>query len=395
MRKILMTCMVFVVIVVTGALIYKKFPSKLSVGTTSHTIAELEELVYQNPFKADMQLELARACWRKFEDSMKTDQDAASESLSAYLIACVESNDNNKIYNEFQQRMREAERLMSLPDTPSSETYKNMKMLFLAIRPNIKQIIGLRNDFQTLWVQQDSHSQTSEITKAKEAVKRYLRMVYDVEVGRKMVMNPKTGGNFKFARGYYNALDQGLRSYGLILSERRIPLSDFAVQGSLTEPLDPFSQQIISGESSGRFRLSNGNEVVPGLLYFQHPVQSKELSPSEVYRQFLVFRSQGQWSLMYDMFDEISQRQMTDETKRSLRVLIPTDEGKKRLDAMDGRALFELIGKTSTLNPIEIISEEIAGDKATIKTRIIVDNSYQDSKVHLRRVNRQWKFVWH
>jgi hypothetical protein len=258
--------------------------------------------------------------------------------------------------------------------------------------------------------------QRHEAAEAQSAVKRYLRTVYDVAVGRKRVQAPN-GGRLIFARGFYNKWEQGLRAYGLILSERQGLPSDFMLKGSITEPLTPSATQISSGESAGRYRLSDGEEVVPGVLYFkgldERPVAKSaptapspdaalavsvdfaEMSPSNVYSIFLSMRAQGLWADMFDLIDYDSQHQMMAALKQYLRPKMPNAQARNRLDAMSGKELFTLLGKSSVQYTTEIVSEEIHGDKASVHTRIYKDGIYTPSTVNMSRVKGgEWKLHW-
>src|SRR5664280_1026878 len=147
------------------------------------SVPELEELVYRTPFAPSLQLELARASWQKFENSMKTDEAAASESTTAYGIASIESGSRQDIVDELRDRMQTIKTLETLPEGSFDEDYSAIKILYRGTsRPSIEQILRIRNDIESTCtrIRADDRG-LQDVVAAQVAVERYLLIVYDVE----------------------------------------------------------------------------------------------------------------------------------------------------------------------------------------------------------------------
>lgn len=402
-------------------ILYKEISVKKSFAPTSHTIYELEELVYREPLNVEYQLEMARAQYQKFEESMKTDEESASRFLTAYMVACYESGKRYDIYKELKQRYQSILQHASMPNVPLDIFYKNAKPIFKLTRDNVNRIIEVRNLYESVWkLISTKGDQHPEVARAQSAVDNYIRMIYEVEFGIKKVMSPSEDSYFKFGTAFYNKWEQGMRSYGQILPKHHGLLNDFQLKGSIdTPPSWTADSQIKTGESLGRYRLPNGDEVVPGLRYFEdmadntyskdrtslraslsneptasNPPAHQTDRPSDVYRHFRQLQAQGQWSASYDMFKANSQRKMTEETKIFLRSMLPDEKSRRKLDMMDGRDLFAVMSQNSTQNPIEILSENVDGNNATLKIRNLKNDNYITTEVHLIRVDGIWKIIW-
>ena len=204
---------------------------------------------------------------------MKTDEYAGSQCMTAYMIACKESGDKYCIYKEFEKRFLIMAEVASLPNRSFSDYYLSMKNLMEAtrMRTHVEQIIKLRDDFESVWKQMSIENQKRpDIIAAQNATNTYLRNIYDVEIGKKSLESPSGKGILRFATGAYDKLGKGLCSYGLILLiDFKTKKSVLIPNGIQSSPLNTCSKQIRSGESVGRFRLTNGYEIVPGLFIFQ------------------------------------------------------------------------------------------------------------------------------
>ncbi len=414
MRKLLL--LVIVVFALVGAwLILDKSSNQTPSVASTRSIEVLEELVYRNFFDADLQLDLARAYWRKFEGSMKTDSYAASQCIQAYMIACMESGKKREIYSEFEVRFRALAELAGWPDQPFADCYSSIERIFRLFRPNIERIVNLHKEFETTWSKiHAGGSLRPDLLAAQAATDRHLKTVYDVETGRKLLSAPSGEGNMKFTRRFYDQWEKGLRTYGLIIAKRPDLWNDFIIKGSLAEPLGPDASQIMSAESYGRYALTSGDEVVPGLQYFEDAAKAErqpksvqqitpsdevissppslhdEESPSAIYRRYLLYRDRGEWSAMYDLMDVQFQHQIAEDVKRSFPVL-QNEDGHNRLDAMSGRELFSLMVQCSVFHPTEVVSEEIRGNRATVHTLVLIDGTRVNSEVYFTRINRVWK----
>ena len=402
-------------------ILYKEISVQKSLERTSRPIYELEELVYREPFNVEYQLKMARAQYKKFEESMKTDEEAGGKFLTAYMVACYESGKRHDIYKELQQRYQGLLQHASLPNVPLDIFYKNAQPLFKASKTNVNRLIEVRNLYESVWkLISTKGDQHPEVALARSAVDKYIRMIYEVEFGTKKVMGPSGDSYFKFGTAFYNKWEKGMRSYGQILPKRHGLLTDFQLKESIdTPPSWTADSQIKTGESLGRYRLPNGDEVVPGLRYFEdiadntyrkaetsqraslptesaasNPPAHQTDRPADVYRHFRQLQSQGKWSEQYDTIEANSQRQMTEKTKVFLRSMLPDEESRRKLDMMDGRDLFAVISQNSTQLPTEILSEKVEGNKATLKIRTLKNDNYITSDVHLIRVDGIWKIIW-
>ena len=97
---------------------------------------------------------------------------------------------------------------------------------------------------------------------------------------------------------------------------------------------------------------------------------------------------------MYAMFEAESRKRMTEQTKIMLRTMLPDEKSRRNLDMMSGEALFAVIQQNTTRHPIEIISEDVDGDKAALKVRHLAADRERVTTVHLARVGGIWKMVW-
>lgn len=238
--------------------------------STIRSVVELERLIYDDYFNSEMQLELARSYWARFEKSSRKSQFDASQCVTAYLISSAESIDDAKIKDEFKPRF---EILMAQAGyrSPSFERiYENMKRLYTRItRPKVKKILSLREDFRSLW---KTLNQLDKVTppslKAYSAVMRHIKIVFDVETGRLNVPGP-SGGNLKFASGFYTPWNSGLRNFGIVLPKPEKLISTFLIEEALTSPFPPRTPQAQEGISEGLYILKNSNIIVPGIEYFR------------------------------------------------------------------------------------------------------------------------------
>lgn len=394
-------------------------------GTSKHvaesrpirSAAELEELVYRTPFDVDLELELARASCQKFDHSMKTDEAAASECLTAYLFASIESGTRKDIFNELQERANALSTLAGVPE--GSFDYKPFQEIYsLGIKPNIRHILNIRNDLEAICerIHADDHGLENVIA-AQVAVERYLQLAYDVERGREQIRFPE--GIYHFTENYYKDWEIKMRSFGVTVGNNpKVPNSSVIVDGSLAAPLDSGAYQIESGTEFGQFRLPNGREVIPGLRYFEDAAataatvdnssagaqipasgntagSSPEDNPVAVCRRFLQMREQGRWSEAYDLFEAGSQQKMVAELRQAIRQRVSDPNVLQGLDALTDRELYISIGRTGEVHPVQILGSQIHGDSAVVRGRAPKGASYvvlQD-EINLVRVNGVWKIV--
>ena len=382
------------------------------------SVPELEELVYRTPFDSGLQFELARASWQKFENSMKTDEAASSESMTAYGIAAIESGSRQDIVDELRDRLQTIKTLETLPEGSFDEDYSAIKTLYRGTsRPSIEQILRIRNDIESTCtrIRADDRG-LQDVVAAQVAVERYLLIVYDVEIGLKQVPLPD-GGNVKYTKAFYDRMEQGLRSYGLIVeSNPELIMSNFVVKGSLSAPIDASASQIDSGEWFGRFRLPDGSVAIPGLRYFedaattganvdnpglaphsdvQGPLADSASadSPVAVSRRMLQMREQGQWSEAYDLIEADSRRKLVAGIKQVIRQQLTNPNEQQSFDAMSDREIWILVGQTGEVHPTEIVGSETHSDSAVVRTRMRVNDNYVNGEANLIRVNGVWRII--
>ena len=390
-------------------------------GTSGHSaetkpirsVPELEELVYRTPFDVDLELELARASWQKFEHSMETDQSAASECLTAYMFASVESGARKDIFNEFQERLNSLSKLASLPE--GSFDYDLFQKIYAAgPKANIQHILNIRNDLEAICerIHADDRG-LQQVVAAQVSVERYLQLAYDVETGREQIRFPE--GTYHFTERYYKDWEIKMRSYGVTVGNNpEVPNSGVFADESISAPIDSGAYQIDSGTELGRFRLPNGREVIPGLRYFEDAATTaaagnnssagmqlpasedtagsgSEDNPVAVYRRLLQMREQGRWSEVYNMFETKFQQNMLANLRQAIRQQLADPNDQQRFDALTDREIWVQTGRTSTVSAVQIVRAEIHGDTAVIQAR--KSESQVPEKVNLVRVNGVWKFT--
>ncbi len=382
------------------------------------SVPELEELVYRTPFDADLELELARASWQKFEKSMKTDEAVASECITAYLVATLESGSRTNVVDESRERFNSLATLASLPEGSYDNAYSLFQMVYeKATRPNIKHILKVRKDLESLCarIRADDRG-LQDVIAAQVAVERYLQLAYDVEIGRKQLHVPD-GGTLHFTESHYKDWEKEMRSYGAIVENNpNAPNSELITHGSLSAPIDAEASQIDSGVKFGRFRLPDGREVIPGLRYFEDASKaatkldssgimppsdavdnlgdsSSVNSPVGVYRRMLELREQGQWSAAFDLIDADTQRRFAAAVKDGVRQQLTDPNELQSLDALSDREVWIFAGQTGEVHPTEIMAVKTDGDMAVIKTRTLVGGSYLNADIDCVRVNGMWTLI--
>ena len=371
------------------------------------SVPELEELVYRAPFDADLELELARASCQKFEQSMETDQAAASECLTAYMFASFESGTRKDIFNEFQEHWNSLSKLASVPE--GSFDYDMLQKLYSAgPKPNIQHILNIRNDLEAICERIHADDRGLEaVIAAQVAVERYLQFAYDVEVGREQIHVGE--GTFHFTQLYYKNWESGMRSYGVTLKDSAV------MNGSISAPFDSDASQIVSGLQFGRFLLRDGREVIPGLRYFEDaaataatpdnsgpgaqlpagstPAAGSEADPVAVYRRSLQMREQGRWSEIYDLLEAKFQQDTIAKSRQAIREQLSDPNDQQRFDAFSDREIWIQIGRTGEVSPIQIIGADVHEDTAVIHVRVHKGESQMPEEVNLVRVNGAWKFT--
>lgn len=413
------TTLVLLLLIVAGSsawFIYHRTSRRSAPARPLRSVPELEELVYRTPFDSGLELELARVSWQKFDNSMKTDQAAASESITAYLFAAIESGSQQDIIDEFRGRFQTVATLESLPEAPFEQTYDNFSSLYRAgTRPDIQHILSIRNDLESVCAQIRADDRGLEnVVAAEVAVERYLQLAYDVEIGREKILLPD-GNVFHFTPHGYDLWEAKLRSYGAVVGNNpEISNRELMAQESLSSPIDSSASQIDSGQKFGRFVLPDGREVVPGLRYFQDAIAAETGNPHQpprsnaeaaladspsadspvgVYRRMLQMREQGQWSAAYDLVEADSGRKMMDGLKETLRQQLNDSNDQQRLEAMSDREIWIMTGRTGEVHAAEIVGSEIHGNNAVVRKRTHINDTAVDEDVPFIRVNGEWKIT--
>jgi hypothetical protein len=375
------------------------------------SVAELEELVYLTPFDPDLELELARASWQRFQDSMKTDERAASECMTSYMIATIESNSRKEIVEEFRPRFQQ---LASLAGAPPETNLERFMETFRAlyddgVKKNILHVLSVREAIEPVFARIHADDRGDEdVVAAEQATERYLRHVFDVEIGRVHV-ETEGGDSMYFTPAFFKAWEDGLRSYGLICAAHsRLSVEGFLVYGPLNAPPDAGMKQIISGDSYGRFSLPENRELIPGLRYF-NDAASREASegykppqgepadgpdantPVGTYRRFIDISRRGLWSQAFDLVDPAVQHQLGDAMRETLQSQITDASQQDRLKSITDRELWITAGTTGEMHPTAIVAVETQGDQALVHTRSWKAGSVAEQAVPMVRVNGGWK----
>lgn len=374
------------------------------------SVAELEELVYLTPFDPDLELELARASWQKFQDSMKTDERAGSECLTSYLIATIESKSRRDIVEEFRPRYQE---LATLSGAPPENTFEKLMEMYPTlyqdgVKKNILHVLSVREAIEPVFARIHADDRGEEdVVAAEQATERYLRHVFDVEIGRIEVLT-EDGNHFYFTPAFFKRWEDGLRSYGLICAAHsRLSVEGFVGIDPLDAPPDAGMKQIGSGDSYGRFSLPEDREVIPGLLYFEEAAARDasegykprgELAdgpdantPVGTYRRLMDLRRRGLWSQAFDLMDPTAQHQLGDAMRQALQSQITDASQQDRLKSTTDRELWILAGSTGEMHPTAIVAVETQGDKASVHTRTWQAGSVAEQTVPMVRVNGGWK----
>jgi hypothetical protein len=415
--KMRISAAVLIVALLVGGLIFwlhhRAGPQGAAQATVVRSVPELEELVYRTPFDVDLELELARASWQKFESSMKTDGDAGSECVTSYMIAAIESGSRKDIIEEFRTRFDEIASVASLPGGSFDQLLKTYPDLYHAgVKPNIQHILSVRDAIEPAFEQIHADDRGLEdLLAAQEATERYLRNVFNVEIGKVHVRTPE-GNDFYFTPAYFKKWEDGLRSYGLIVAAHsKLSVQGFIVDGSLSAPPDAGTPQIGSGDSYGRFSLPEDREVIPGLHYFQDAAANGEHagfampqgeladgptvnSPVGAYRRFLELRELELWSQAFDLLDEYSQHQMVAGIREALQSEVTDPADLQGMNAMSDREIWIGFGFTGHLHPTAIVGVETHGDNAVVRTRVRVGGASADQDISMIRSNGAWKMVW-
>jgi hypothetical protein len=410
---------VFLLLTVAGFiawLIYHRTSGRSAPARPLRSVPELEELVYRTPFDPDLELELARGSWQNLEKSMKTDQAAASESMTAYMFAAIESGSRQDIVDEFRGRFQTAATLASLPEGTFDEIYTNFSSLYRAgFKPDIQHILSIRNDLESVCAQICADDRgLQDVVAAEVAVERYLQLAYDVEIGREKILLAD-GSTFRFTPHGYDLWEKKLRSYGAIVGNNpEISNRDLMAQESLSSPIDSSASQIGSGVKFGRFILPDGREVIPGLRYFQDAVAAETAnpcqppqsgvrgaladssspdSPVDVFRRMIQMNEQGQWSESYDLMEADSRHKMIEGIKETVRQQVTDPQDQQHLDTLSDREIWIVTGRTGQVYATEIVGSETHGDSAVIRIRRRVIDSYVNRQTDLVRVNGVWKII--
>jgi hypothetical protein len=388
--------------------------------TKTRSVCELEEVVYRNPFDADLQLELARAAWKSFEKSMRTDSAAASDAGSAYLAAVFESGSRPEIVAEARKRID----LLASMAGGGEHAFDDACRLFgiayeKAVKPNIQHILKVRDAIEKACsrIHADERGLGSFVA-AQAATERYLQLLYDVEIGRKHVRPAGTNGDFHFTRFYYNNWEKIARSYGIIVQiNPDAANSDVYAIGGLSTPIDPALTQFDSGEKFGRFQMPDGREIIPGLRSFEDAAQAAAQekitsaghspderpglgdsasvdSPVEMYRKLIELREQGRWSAAFDLFEPETQRMLGDALRSALTEAPEGADYRARINAMSGRELWIVAGRTGAFYPTRILAVQSDGDHATLKVLVIKGSVPEEQTINCIQVDGQWKVTF-
>ncbi len=122
--------------------------------------------------------------------------------------------------------------------------------------------------------------------------------------------------------------------------------------------------------------------------------QAGNRSPSQVYTQMLMLQTQGRWAEVFDLFDPESHARMSYEIRAAMLPIAPNESQRSKINTMDAEELLIYYGNLSTPMPTQIMSENIDGDEAILNTRIRKNNALYDRKVHMRKIDGEWKLVW-
>jgi len=366
---------------------------KFFVNTRS--LSELRELTYRSPFDVNLQLALARAACEKFEELLKTDEDAGSECITAYGIAYFESDARSDIAQEAKVKYDVLTTVASLPGGDFDKAFSFFEKLYTnSSKPGVQHILNIRNDLETVCARIDADERgLQQVVAAQVATERYLQLAYDVVIGRKRVGRSAHESTL-FNKAYYEDWENKMRSYGVELGDNPdFKHSEFVVVGAVPEPIDPAAIQVASGEDFGRFVLPDGRKVLPGLRYFETILASlgqqdvsktmiaaplagqmvgavSQEGPVEAYERFLRLREQGQWSEALDYLDADAQQTIASTMREALASAMIDKDKAQRLASMSDKDVVILAMKTGEIYATQIIGVDATGDHANLKTRI-------------------------
>jgi hypothetical protein len=379
-------------------------------GTES--LAEMQERTYRDPFNVNLQLQLAHAAWNKFLTSMKTDGSAGSDAGTAYMIAYMESGMRPNIYDEAKASFDILAVAAQLPSGSFDKVMEFETTMYPFKRKIIQHILSVRGAIEQICVEINADDRALQpVIAAQAAVERYLRQVYDVEIGRGKITIPDRG-QLLLTPSYYKTWEQNMRSYGVVLGA----YPPLALLDELKS--DPFGQdamQITKGDDFGKFVRPDGTQIVPGLRFFQNyktpdrqqasGVNSDATSsidqargdasprtPVEAYKRCLLLRNQGRWAEFVDCFDGGFQAILAGGLKSGIAAMTDNEDVRAKMASLSDRDMAIVGLKTSEIYATRIMGADVQGDQATLQIRAFgQEGGDVDGEIHLKRLDGTWK----
>jgi hypothetical protein len=378
----------------------------------AESMTEMQEKTYRDPFSVNLQLQLAHAAWNKFLSSMKTDEKAASDAGTAYMIAYMESGMRPDIRDEAKARFDVLAAAAQQPAGLFDKVVEFETKIYPFLRINIQHILNVRSAIEQICVKIDADDRGLQpVIAAQAAVERYLRQLYDVEIGRRKITIPNQG-TLHFTPSYYEKWEQNMRSYGVVLGAHP--------PGALLEKWesDPFGQdatQIAKGDDFGKFVRPDGTQIVPGLRFFQHyqtPDRQQasagnsdaassidqargDASPRtsvEAYKRCLLLRNQGRWSEFVDCFDGGFQALLAGGLKSGITQMTDNEDTRTKMASLSDRDIAIIGFKTSEIYATRIMGANVQGNQATLQIRVYGrEGGDADGEIRLERLDGTWK----
>jgi hypothetical protein len=259
----------------------------------------------------------------------------------------------------------------------------------------VRSVLNVRNELDSLFARYVTVGRPSnDFLLSYRALKHRLHQAFLVATAR-MEMHLQDGGRLFFKPNFFEKWSEAVHAFAFATAPDNV-----VVQHTYDSKLPADAVLIAGGDDRGSYRAAPNLTITLGIKYFTDLVNGRMLSqinssPSEVYHGFLVLRNEGLWSQIYDLFDPDSQRRMSEEIRRELIGIAPSDDVRSSLAKLDGKRFFEKLGQSGTQYPTDIISEAVDGDFATLRLQVHQNaNVAVESLAQLRKVSGEWRLSW-
>jgi len=328
------------------------------------------------------------------------------------VIAYIESGMRPDIRDEAKARFDVLSVAAQEPTGLFDKVLEVETQLYPFLRKNIQHILSVRSAIEQICGEIDADDRGLQpVIAAQVAVERYLRQAYDVEIGRRKITIPNQG-TLHFTPNYYEAWEQNMRSYGVVLGAYP--------PGALSDKLeaDSFGQdvrQIAKGDDFGKFVRPDGTQIVAGLRFFENykTADRQQASggsrdatssidqarrdaspptPVAAYKQCLLLRNQGRWAEYVDCFDGGFQALLAGGIKSGIVAMTDNEDVRAKIASLSDRDIAIIGLKTGEIYATHIMGADVQGDQATLHLRAYGQSGGgAEGVVQLERLDGTWK----